>query len=149
MSTETDKPSREDIIRQLAKDEYYRDGEIEIDDNATISEGEDNGACVQAWVWVSFADTPLDKDHPTSNPITSMRISITKSREGQRSGWCSLNITHRTLGGLAIAVATQFWDVRGRPRLCCIGRTTSGRALLFACLWFAVVFHPVKTTSTP
>ncbi len=30
-----------------------RDGEIEVDDNALVSEGEDPGAYVMAWVWVS------------------------------------------------------------------------------------------------
>jgi hypothetical protein len=35
-----------------AKDEWHRDGEIEIDDDAIVSES-DEGAYVQAWVWVS------------------------------------------------------------------------------------------------
>lgn len=34
-----------------AKDEWHRDGEIEIDDDAIVSES-DEGAYVQAWVWV-------------------------------------------------------------------------------------------------
>lgn len=36
----------------LAREEYQRDGEIEIDDDAVISRGDDPGAYVQAWVWV-------------------------------------------------------------------------------------------------
>lgn len=36
--------------------------EGEVDDDAKVSEGDDNGAYVQAWVWVSFAGTALDKD---------------------------------------------------------------------------------------
>lgn len=38
--------------RDAANDLYGKDGEIEIDDNATISYGDDNGAYVAAWVWV-------------------------------------------------------------------------------------------------
>ena len=37
---------------QKAKQLYERDGEIEIDADATVSEGDDPGAYVQAWVWV-------------------------------------------------------------------------------------------------
>jgi len=45
------------------------DGETEIQDDAILSEGEDNGAYLQAWVWVDFAGTDLDKEaapEPTS-----------------------------------------------------------------------------------
>ena len=39
------------------------DGGVEIDDNtAIVSEGGDNGAYVQAWVWVDFSGTDLDKE---------------------------------------------------------------------------------------
>ena len=57
--------NREEKIRQLAKDEYEVEGEIEIDSNATLSEGDDKGCYVSAWVWVSFADTEFDKDAET------------------------------------------------------------------------------------
>ena len=39
-----------------ARNEYQKEGEIEIDDNARISRAEGNpheGAFVQAWVWVA------------------------------------------------------------------------------------------------
>ena len=39
--------------RKAAKEAYHRDGEIEIDDNAIVSHSED-GAYVQAWVWISI-----------------------------------------------------------------------------------------------
>lgn len=32
---------------------HHSDGEIEIDDNALVSRGEDAGCYVQAWVWVA------------------------------------------------------------------------------------------------
>ena len=56
------KDERNDRIREMAHDFYHREGEIEIDFNAVVSEGNDNGAYVQAWVWVSFAGTDLDKE---------------------------------------------------------------------------------------
>lgn len=41
---------------QTAKELYQRDGETEIDDGAVVSRGEDNGAYVSAWLWVSDND---------------------------------------------------------------------------------------------
>jgi hypothetical protein len=57
---------REDRIRELAFNEYQDDGTIEIDPKALVSEGEDNGAYVQAWVWVDFAGTDLDREKPAA-----------------------------------------------------------------------------------
>jgi hypothetical protein len=51
---------REQEIRALAGDQYGSD-EIEIDADARISEGDENGAFVRAWVWVDFSGTELDK----------------------------------------------------------------------------------------
>jgi hypothetical protein len=52
---------RENIAeaRSLAIQQYAKDGEIEIDDDAEVSvsldaEGNPTGAYVQAWVWVEF-----------------------------------------------------------------------------------------------
>lgn len=53
---------RERGIRELAHEQYHCDGEIEIDDSATVSEGDGNGAYVQAWVWVDFSGTEFDKE---------------------------------------------------------------------------------------
>lgn len=41
--------------RAAAKEAYHSQGEIEIDDNAVVSHSEE-GAYVQAWVWVSIDD---------------------------------------------------------------------------------------------
>jgi hypothetical protein len=38
--------------RELARERYHSDGEIEIDEGATVSISADSGAYVQAWVWV-------------------------------------------------------------------------------------------------
>jgi hypothetical protein len=40
-----------DSYIEAARDEYQRDGEIEIDDDAVVSHSEE-GAYVAAWVWV-------------------------------------------------------------------------------------------------
>ena len=45
-----------------ANDEPEQEGAVEIDDNALLSEGNDNGCYVQAWVWVNFAGTRFDKE---------------------------------------------------------------------------------------
>lgn len=49
--------TNEEFIK-AAREQYQQDGEVEIDDNAVVSRGSDNGAYVQAWVWV-------DDDHPS------------------------------------------------------------------------------------
>lgn len=53
---------RDELIVQTAAERYEDAGRIEIDAGAAISEGSDNGAFVQAWVWVDFAGTVLDKE---------------------------------------------------------------------------------------
>lgn len=55
---------RRKAIVELAIDQHHvdGDGEVEVDANAEVSEGEDNGAYVQAWVWVDFSGTQLDKE---------------------------------------------------------------------------------------
>jgi len=48
-------PTKKQMIA-AARSQYQSEGEIEIDDNAKLSRAEgnpDNGAFVQAWVWVS------------------------------------------------------------------------------------------------
>jgi hypothetical protein len=52
---------KEKQYRQLARAKWAEEGELEIDDNAPVSLGPDNeGAYVQAWVWV---DKP-EEDQP-------------------------------------------------------------------------------------
>lgn len=58
---------RDEAIRELARNTIEKEGEIEIDSDALVSDGADNGAYVQAWVWVPFNGTALckgdDGDH--------------------------------------------------------------------------------------
>ena len=53
---------RRKAVVQMACAEHQSEGSVEIDDNAELSEGDDNGCYVQAWVWVDFAGTPFDKE---------------------------------------------------------------------------------------
>jgi hypothetical protein len=41
-------------FRNRAKELYHEEGEIEVDDNARVSSGGDEGAYVEGWVWVPF-----------------------------------------------------------------------------------------------
>jgi hypothetical protein len=62
-----DEERRFEII-ELAREQHQKDGELEIDDDARVSEGNDNGCYVGAWVWLDFAETKFDKekeDQPT------------------------------------------------------------------------------------
>jgi hypothetical protein len=43
-------------FRARAKELYCREGEIEVDTNARISFGNDEGAYVEAWVWVPLEE---------------------------------------------------------------------------------------------
>lgn len=61
MNPDPEAVARLERIVALAKEQHEIEGKCEIDDNATVSEGSDNGAYVQAWVWVSFEDTELSK----------------------------------------------------------------------------------------
>ena len=52
----------------MAGVEHEDEGTLEIDDHPQISESPENGAYVAAWVWVSFADTELDKELDEARP---------------------------------------------------------------------------------
>jgi len=55
--------TRDDMIRNLACGQYVEEGTLEIDMDAKVSECDapTNGAYVQAWVFVDFTGTALDK----------------------------------------------------------------------------------------
>lgn len=56
---EREKPSDyNEEKRDAAIEAYARDGEIEVDADAVVSESDDNGAYVMAWLWVG--DDPLE-----------------------------------------------------------------------------------------
>jgi hypothetical protein len=45
-----------DWFRNRAKELYCEEGQIEVDSNARVSIGDDDGAYVEAWVWVSLKE---------------------------------------------------------------------------------------------
>ena len=59
--------SRRQQILGLARGTLAREGELEFDDDAIASEGDDNGAYLQAWVWVDFGGTSLDKNQSANS----------------------------------------------------------------------------------
>lgn len=60
--SKTEQDRRHRIIA-LARVQHHREGEVEIDNGAKLSEGDDNGCYVAAWVWCDYAGTEFDKDH--------------------------------------------------------------------------------------
>ena len=53
---------RERRIAELARRRLTHEGELEIDDTTVISEADDNGSYVMAWIWLDFDGVPgLDK----------------------------------------------------------------------------------------
>jgi hypothetical protein len=63
----------DDWYRERAKELYGVDGEIEVDSNARISRGDDPGAYVEAWVWVSEDGELMDPRFPRSQRSRPMR----------------------------------------------------------------------------
>ena len=55
-----EEPITDEQYRHEARGLYLDEGTIEIDSNAKISRGDDNGAYVEAWVWVSDGDLRLN-----------------------------------------------------------------------------------------
>ena len=49
-------------VLELAEEQHADMGQCEIDSDALISDGGDNGAYVEAWVWVDFSGTDLDRE---------------------------------------------------------------------------------------
>jgi hypothetical protein len=52
---------RKEMVEFARNDPRVREGELEIDDNAVVSWSADNGAYVQAWLWIGFKGTPYDQ----------------------------------------------------------------------------------------
>lgn len=65
-------------FRTRAKELYHEDGEIEVDSDACVSIGDDDGAYVAAWVWV-----PLGEERSKSQ--VRGRLPMTRSIRRRRS----------------------------------------------------------------
>lgn len=65
LRTQLANTARDREVVALAHTLFDDEGETEIDPTASVSDtGEENGAYVQAWLWVSFDGTPLDRAQP-------------------------------------------------------------------------------------
>lgn len=53
---------RRQLIVDLCHQQHPDETSPEVDDQDGISEGDDNGCYVRAWVWVDFSGTELDKE---------------------------------------------------------------------------------------
>lgn len=62
-SEPTPERQRELDIIELARQDVRLDYTLEIDDEPKVSEGDDNGAWVAAWIWVDFSGTKLNKEY--------------------------------------------------------------------------------------
>ena len=67
---------------QKAKKLYERDGEIEVDDNAKVSEGSDPGAYVQAWVWVPNPEAETEDGEPGDPPEPCQYCGCIEDEDG-------------------------------------------------------------------
>ena len=76
-----DDPRRQQIL-ELARATLAREGELEFDEGAIVSEADDNGAYLQAWAWVDFGGTTLDKDQPAS--ANSAPLSVRETEPNQQ-----------------------------------------------------------------
>lgn len=61
--------ARRVTVIELARSDYrVSEGELEIEDDAVVSFGDDNSAYVQTWLWVDFAGTQLDQSAKKESP---------------------------------------------------------------------------------
>lgn len=85
-----DETARNQRIKQLAREQHQSDGECEIDDNALISEGDDNGTYVQAWVWVDFSGTDLDKEKDSAEEPSECNCGADQvADQASHFAWCA------------------------------------------------------------
>jgi len=76
--------ARRNKIWKLAdQSDRLREGELELDISAKISEGDDNGAYIQTWMWVSFDGTKFDKSGEPRGPKDWSPIKIPRPSDLQ------------------------------------------------------------------
>lgn len=127
-----DPPSAEDEARRaeiitMAKDRHGEEGEVEIDDNAKLSEGDDNGAYVQAWVWVPFEGTKFDRETPSS-PIARDAASI---------GARFIELLKAEMSPLQFAQVQSWNAAETDPRICHSHDFCDANMVMLAAFWDA------------
>jgi len=63
-----DEARRVKIVELAGEQGWVTDGEVEIDADARLSEGNDNGCYVSAWVWCPFEGTEFDTECEDDEP---------------------------------------------------------------------------------
>ena len=53
--------ARRQAIYDLHLTQYPQET-VEVDDDFTIHDGDENGCFISAWIWIDFSETPLDKE---------------------------------------------------------------------------------------
>ena len=69
---------------QEAASAYGQDGEIEVDDGAVVSLGEDPGAYVQAWLWIP--DSEIEPGGDSAHGRLARQQALWPKRRGGRPG---------------------------------------------------------------
>jgi hypothetical protein len=75
-----------------ARELYHEEGEIEIDSDARVSVGCDDGAYVAAWVWVPSEEEKLEEEKWTAPPSPR---SPGPARNARRHATASLRRTRK------------------------------------------------------
>lgn len=66
VAAEANEPPRFEAYRKAAKQLVKgEEGNVEVDDTAGISEGDDDGAYVEAWLWVSNDEAGITTEEAT------------------------------------------------------------------------------------
>ena len=79
-----DKLDADEKYRTAARTQYGNGDDVEIDRDATVSIGDDPGAFVQAWLWVTDDDAGIETDDTPLTPDQrrdALRESIEEDRK--------------------------------------------------------------------
>jgi hypothetical protein len=104
---DSDKDGTKAKIRKYAKENIHRSGEIEIDEDATISLSEDGGAYIQAWVWVQgeqITEPDLFTDCMYNKGV------VVLSKDGKRKGKLTGGSRHCGMEGCTGKALAVRWD---------------------------------------
>ena len=112
--------ARADIIWDLAShNDLLRDGELELDQVAKVSEGDDNGAYIQTWMWVPYEDTEFDRGEPPGpkdwspirKPVPTPKAIWKLARENSllRDGELELDPDAKVTEGASNGAYIQTW----------------------------------------
>lgn len=62
LATEPEDVDREQAYRNACQRLHVSEGDLEMDDTAVVSEGDDPGAYVQVWKWVHRSEAGIDDE---------------------------------------------------------------------------------------